>query len=163
MLERTPGVVAAARASGVAYTLSLGVHTASIAFSHVGDVAMARELLEEAKAAAPAPDGGKVSVHTAMATASLQLAEGDEPAAVATLQDAVEAHGLDRGVDRRWWRQMLSLSYVLLPESREPLGRAPSCVARWPWPATWPPRWWPAAPARPAAPSSTCARSGCPT
>jgi ATP/maltotriose-dependent transcriptional regulator MalT/DNA-binding SARP family transcriptional activator len=119
VIERTPGVVAAARASGVAYTLSLGVHTASIAYSHVGDVSMARELLEEAKAVAPVPRSGKVSVHTAMATASLQVAEGDEPAAVATLQEAVEARGLDRGVDRRWWRQMVSLSYVLLPESRE--------------------------------------------
>ena len=118
VIERTPGVVAAARASGVTYTLSLGVHTASIAYSHVGNVSMARELLEEAKAAAPAPRDGKPSVHTAMATASLQLAEGDEPAATATLHDAADVRGLDRGVDRRWWRQMVSLSYVLLPESR---------------------------------------------
>jgi DNA-binding SARP family transcriptional activator len=118
VLERMPGVVAAARVSGVAYTLSLGVHTASIGYSHVGNVAVARELLEEAKAAAPTPDHGKPSVHTAMATASLQLAEGDERAAVATLRDAAAHHGFDNGVDRRWWRQMISLTYVLLPESR---------------------------------------------
>jgi DNA-binding SARP family transcriptional activator len=135
VLARTPDVIAEARTSGVAYTLSLGVHTASIAFSHVGNVSAARELLEEAKAAAPAGSDGKLSVHTAMATASLQLAAGDEPAAVATLQDAVAAHGLDRGVDRRWWRQMVSLSYVLLPESRshwddEAGLRGPMVVAR---------------------------------
>jgi DNA-binding SARP family transcriptional activator/RecA/RadA recombinase len=118
VLERTPDVVAAARASGVAYTLSLGVHTASLAYSHTGHLTEARELLDEARTAAPTAAEGKLSVHTAMATASLLVAEGDEPAAVATLQDAMAAHGLDRGVDRRWWRQMLSLSYILLPESR---------------------------------------------
>ena len=118
VLERTPGVIAAARTSGVAYTLSLGVHTASIAYAHTGQVHRARELLDEAKAAAPTPSNGKPSVHTAMATAALRLAEGDEPGAVATLQAATADHGLDRGVDRRWWRQMISLTYVLLPESR---------------------------------------------
>jgi DNA-binding SARP family transcriptional activator/RecA/RadA recombinase len=118
VIERTPDVVAAARASSVAYTLSLGVHTASIGLSHTGDVTTARELLDEARAAGPAPPGGKLSVHTAVATASLQLAEGDEPAAAATLEQAAADHGLDRGVDRRWWRQTIALGYILLPETR---------------------------------------------
>ena len=118
VLLRTPGVIAAARASGIAYTLSLGMHTASLAYSHSGDIPAARACLEEARATAPTPQHGVPSVHTAMATASLQLAEGDEAGATATLHKAMEAHGLDKSVERRWWRQMVSLSYVLLPEAR---------------------------------------------
>ncbi|HEY8544900.1 MAG TPA: BTAD domain-containing putative transcriptional regulator [Acidimicrobiales bacterium] len=118
VIARIDGVVAAARASNISYTLSLGLHTASIGYSHVGEIAKARELLDEAIAASPAPVKGARTVHTAMATASLLLAEGDEPAAAAVLSEAIEDHGLDRGVDRRWWRQMVSLSYVLVPDAR---------------------------------------------
>ncbi len=69
VVARIDGVVRAARASNIIYTLSLGVHTASIACSHTGDIARARELLDEAQAASPAPTKGTRTVHTAMATA----------------------------------------------------------------------------------------------
>jgi DNA-binding SARP family transcriptional activator len=120
VLDHTPGVIAAARTSGIAYTFSLGVHSASVVSSYVGDVATARDYLAEARASAPspAPGRGRMSVHTAIATAALLLAEGDEPAAVAVLEEAMAGQGLDRGADRRWWRQALALSYVLLPASR---------------------------------------------
>ncbi|HEY8546325.1 MAG TPA: hypothetical protein VIL36_14795 [Acidimicrobiales bacterium] len=64
------------------------------------------------------PGEPRRSVHAALATASLRLADGDEPAAVATLARAVTDHGVDRGPERRWWRQSLGLSYVLSPEAR---------------------------------------------
>jgi hypothetical protein len=118
VLERSPAVIAAARHSGIAYTFALGVHSASLASSYVGDVATARERLDEARVGAPAPGNGRLSVHTAMATAALKLAEGDEAAAAVVVEEAMAAHGLDRGADRRWWRQALAISYVLLPASR---------------------------------------------
>ena len=57
-------------------------------------------------------------VRLALATASLQLAEGDEDRAASTLTSAIEAHGLDKGIDRRGWRQLMALTYVLVPETR---------------------------------------------
>jgi DNA-binding SARP family transcriptional activator len=63
-------------------------------------------------------------VLVAAATAALQLARGDEPAAAATLHEAVEVHGVDQGVERRTWRQTLGLSYLLVPEARTYWDRA---------------------------------------
>jgi DNA-binding SARP family transcriptional activator len=57
-------------------------------------------------------------VHAALATASLRLAEGDERGAAGTLRKAAELYGIDRGSDRRWWRQNLALSYLLVPDAR---------------------------------------------
>jgi hypothetical protein len=118
VLERTPAVAEAGRAFGVTYSLSLGLTTASLAYSHTGDVARARTLLEEGWAAAPPRPSGEPSVHLALAEASLLLAGGDEASAAATLTRAADAYGVDRGPDRRWWRQDLALSYVLVPEAR---------------------------------------------
>ena len=118
VLDRAPAVIEAGRASGITYSLSLGMANASLAYSHTGDAETARACLEEGLAAAPPAREGDLSVHASLATASLQLAEGDEPQATATLRRAVEQYGVDRGSDRRWWRQSLSLSYVLVPEAR---------------------------------------------
>ena len=124
VMERTPAVVAAARAYGVTYSLALGLTTAGLAYSHTGDPAAARLCLSDALDAAPPPPEGvaddpeRLSAQTALATASLRLAEDDEPGAVAILAQAVADHGVDRGTERRWWRQALGLSYVLSPEAR---------------------------------------------
>ena len=118
-LERIPVVVVAEQQTGPTYNFHIGQIFASIAFSYCGDIAVAQEYFDDALLTAPPPPGDAQPVPIAVAAASLQLAEGDEAAAVATLREAVDAHGLDQGVERRTWRQALSLSYVLLPESRE--------------------------------------------
>ena len=117
-LARIPVVVAAEVQTGPTYNFHIGQVFASIAFSYCGDLTAAREYLDDARTTAPPSAGDAPSVPIAVATASLQLAEGDEAAAAATLRAALEAHGLDQGVERRTWRQALSLSYVLLPETR---------------------------------------------
>ncbi|MGH9212499.1 MAG: BTAD domain-containing putative transcriptional regulator [Acidimicrobiales bacterium] len=123
VLDRIPAVLRAARASGVTSNLYVGMSTASIAYSYLGDVAAAIRCLDEAMAAAPPPASGTPSVHAAVATAlsaaSVQLAEGHETQATVTLERAIDTHGLDRGFDRRWWRQTVTLSYVLVPETRK--------------------------------------------
>ena len=118
VLERTPAVIAAGRSFGVTYSLSLGMTTASLAYSHTGNDVEARACLDEGIAAAPPAQDGELTVHAALATASLRLTEGDERAARATLQKAVDHYRVDAGTDRRWWRQILNLSYVLVPDAR---------------------------------------------
>jgi DNA-binding SARP family transcriptional activator len=119
VLAGIPPVMAEAKRSGNAYNLYLGGILASIAYSHAGDVAAAQGCLDDALAVAPPPRVGRLSAHSAVATASLELALGGEEAASDTLQEAVAAHGLDRGQDRHSWRQALPLSYVLVPEARD--------------------------------------------
>jgi DNA-binding SARP family transcriptional activator len=60
-----------------------------------------------------------------VARAAVQLAEGDEAAAAATILAGVAAHGLDIGLDRRSWRHGLALIYVLDPATREHWDSAP--------------------------------------
>jgi LuxR family maltose regulon positive regulatory protein len=120
-LARIPVVVADEQRTGPTYNHHLGQIFASIAFSYAGDVETARRYLDDSSATAPPSadlETDARSVLIAAATASLQLAEGDEPAAAATLRAAVEVHGVDRGVERRTWRQTLALSYVLVPDAR---------------------------------------------
>jgi DNA-binding SARP family transcriptional activator len=118
VLAGIPPVMAAAKRSGNAYNLYLGGILASIAYSHAGDVGAAQGCLDDAMAVAPPPSAGRLSVHSAIATASLELAIGGEDAATDMLEEAAAVHGIDRGQDRHSWRQALSLSYVLLPGTR---------------------------------------------
>jgi DNA-binding SARP family transcriptional activator len=118
VLDGIPEVMAAAKRSGNAYNMYLGGILASIAYSQAGDVVGAQTCLDDALAVAPPPLVGTLSVHSAVATASLELATGGEEAAAHTLQQAMAGYGLDRGQDRHSWRQMLPLSYVLVPEAR---------------------------------------------
>jgi LuxR family transcriptional regulator, maltose regulon positive regulatory protein len=117
-LARIPVVVAAEVQTGPTYNFHIGQIFASIAFSYCGDVATARRYLDDALLTAPPTPGDVGSVPVAVATASLQLAEDDEAAAAKTMVEALDTHGLDQGVERRTWRQALSLSYVLVPETR---------------------------------------------
>ena len=118
VLRSAPASVAAARATEVAAHVHLALTNFTIMYSYVGDVAEARSCLEEALAAAPRSPGPGHVARNAVAAASFQLAEGDEERAVATLHEALEAGGLDQGVDRRVWRHTLPLTYVLVPETR---------------------------------------------
>ena len=117
-ISELPALLDALRDAGVASIHAQGLTNASLALSYTGQVDEARECLAEASAAATAPVGMQ-SARTALVTASLQLAEGDEERAAATIREAMNLHGgPDRGADRRVWRHVLSLSYILVPETR---------------------------------------------
>src|SRR5262249_47038235 len=95
-----------------------GLINASLALSFTGDVAAARDCLDEGIAAFTQPEG-PLTARVALTTASLLLAEGDEDGARQAIVDAIAAHGgLGTGPDRRVWRHVLSLSYLLVPETR---------------------------------------------
>ncbi|HEV7761353.1 MAG TPA: BTAD domain-containing putative transcriptional regulator [Acidimicrobiales bacterium] len=117
-LDQIPQLVVALRAAGVASIHAQGLVNASLALSYTGDVAGARECLAEGTAVAYVPEGTP-TVRMALTTASLLLAEGDEDGARKIVDEALEVHGVpDRGPDRRVWRHVLSLSYLLVPETR---------------------------------------------
>jgi len=118
VLSEAPAQLDAVRAGGVASNRHLVLTNSSVLFSHTGDIIEARRCLDEGTAAVPPRPVRGQHVRTALATASLQLAEGHDDEAAFTLRDAIEAHGLDRGIDRRGWRHLLALSYVLVPETR---------------------------------------------
>jgi DNA-binding SARP family transcriptional activator len=118
VVAKIPDLLGALREAGVASIHAQGLINASLALSYAGDGAAARDSLAEAAAAVTEPIGG-LSVRTALATASLQLAEGDEPGAAATLRHAMAGEGRsEKGADRRAWRHVLALSYVLVPQTR---------------------------------------------
>jgi ATP/maltotriose-dependent transcriptional regulator MalT/DNA-binding SARP family transcriptional activator len=120
LLAELPARVAAVRATGVVTDRYLIVSHASAFLSHFGDVEGARRFLDELlPLSPPGPDETTVTARTAMVIASLQLAEGDEDGAAATLAEAMETQGLEKGIDRRAWRQTLAISYVLVPATRE--------------------------------------------
>ena len=125
VLGGIPAAEVALRATSSTYILYVGLIGSANAFAITGDVAGARRYLDEAARIAPPTPVGSMTVRMAVCTAQLRLAEGDEPAAVAILREAIDAHQLDHGVDRHMWRQNLSLSYVLVPESRPHWDAAP--------------------------------------
>jgi DNA-binding SARP family transcriptional activator len=118
VLAAAPASIAAVRSAGAASSRHLVLTNSSILYSHTGNVTEARWLLDEGTAAAPPrPQRGQV-VRTALAAASLQLAEGHDDQAAETLREAIAGHGLDQGIDRRGWRLTLPLTYMLVPETR---------------------------------------------
>jgi DNA-binding SARP family transcriptional activator len=119
LIAELPGRVAAVRATGVSSDRYLLLALASASMSHVGEIESARRFLDELMPLSPpGPDENTLTARTALVIASLQLAEGDEDAATATIVETMAASGLEKGVDRRGWRQTLPLSYVLVPEAR---------------------------------------------
>jgi DNA-binding SARP family transcriptional activator len=119
-----------------------------------GEAGAARQCLTEAATASTEPIGG-LSVRTALALASVLLTEGDEESAALTLRsalapgirssggdaeadldadpgvhpgpgpDGTAGPGPERGPDRRALRHVLSLTYVLVPETRSQWDAAP--------------------------------------
>ena len=117
-LALLPRAVEQQAAAGVAHNRRLALVSAGAAFAHVGDLATARRYLQELDA----PDAtwaDELGVPGALAAATVLVAEGDEDRAAAVLRAAIDHHGFDNGIGRRMWRGSLSLSYVLLPETRE--------------------------------------------
>jgi len=115
----TPELLDHVRAAGGAAVVYQGMAVASTVFAHMGDVRAARRCLEEAGRAPIGPDG-RPPAGVGLIMASLRLAEGDEEQAAATVHEALRATrgSVNRGVDRRMWRHLLPLSYVLAPETR---------------------------------------------
>lgn len=114
-----PGMLDTMRAAGVHHNVYLALNGASIATARVGDVATAQRWFDESLTVAPSTPGGGLSMRSLMAQAYLHQAAGDEAEAAATLRHAAEVHGVNEGIDRDTWRQHVSLSYVLLPETRD--------------------------------------------
>ena len=135
-----PAEVEAGRATGLRYNLSYGLTIAGAMYAHVGNLPAARRHLDEALSLAPpAPmgsggpagssgpggstgsvgSGGELTVVDGLSRSLLAFSEGDEAAAATLLGDLMRAQPIDRGVDRRLWRQMLPISYVLVPDARE--------------------------------------------
>jgi DNA-binding SARP family transcriptional activator len=114
-----PSVIAAEARTGATYSLHAGQILGCVVFAHAGDAAVARRYLDDALLTAPPPPAGRISAQVASATASTLLAEGDSDGAAVVLREAIEDHGLDKGQDRRAWRQVLAIAYVLLPETRD--------------------------------------------
>jgi ATP/maltotriose-dependent transcriptional regulator MalT/DNA-binding SARP family transcriptional activator len=119
VVAEVPSVIAAARQTGVRYNLYLGLAMASTLYAHAGDPTSARACFEESLAYAPPLTNGHLTVQLALAVAAIELAEGDEAAAAAALEDAVATHGLHQPGDRRAWINAIALSYVLVPETRK--------------------------------------------
>ena len=121
---RVDGFVAAARAAGIETVRFLVANVASLICAHVGDVVGSRRYLDEAMTMFR-PGTRRLPELSALSTASLQVAEGDEPAAAATLADTIAHRGIDRGLVRRWWRHSLAMTYVVSPEARAHWDAAP--------------------------------------
>jgi LuxR family transcriptional regulator, maltose regulon positive regulatory protein len=112
------------RAVNMTQNLAVLLSGSSRIHSQLGDVPRARQLLDEA-ATVLGPEAGDPIVRLAAAEASLQLAEGDDDGAAATLAKTLDLRGLGAGVDRRTWRLTLPLTYVLVPSSRDEWDAAP--------------------------------------
>ena len=116
--ESIPPLVDAARATGMRYNLSYGLSIAGAIYAHTGELQASRRAFDEALALAPPGPSGEKPVIAGLSQALLEFGVGDEEAAAATLHELMEVHRIDRGVDRRMWRQTLPLTYVLVPEAR---------------------------------------------
>jgi DNA-binding SARP family transcriptional activator/tetratricopeptide (TPR) repeat protein len=111
-----PGLLADVRSAGQTQNIMFGLVSASLVLASLGQVDPARRYLDEVGGIESRT--GAPSVPLALARAALALAEGDEPTAARIVADELASSGLERGSDRRTWRHALSLSYVLLPDTR---------------------------------------------
>jgi LuxR family maltose regulon positive regulatory protein len=111
-------VTAVNKASGVAYHFIYSSIVGSMAYSHVGDVPAAKRCLDDAVAEMAASASETMSTYISVASACLELAAGDEPAASSSLRSALDMDRFDQGPERRLWRRTLPLTYILLPETR---------------------------------------------
>ncbi|HZA86752.1 MAG TPA: hypothetical protein VE466_07725, partial [Acidimicrobiales bacterium] len=116
VLDALPRLLDGVRAAGQAQNIMLALSNASFAQSLAGEIDLARRNLDEA--GSHEARTGAPSVSLALARAALAVAEGDESSAARLIDDAVTSVGLERGSDRRAWRHALSLSYVLVPDTR---------------------------------------------
>ena len=123
--DRMPDALLALRAAGIAALHAQGLVNAAIAHAHVGNVTDARLCLHEAAAAATEPIGAPTA-RTAIAETAVLLAGGDVDGAAELLGRTYDDQGgWEHHPDRRTWRHMLALSYVLVPQSRPSWDAAP--------------------------------------
>jgi LuxR family transcriptional regulator, maltose regulon positive regulatory protein len=116
-LAALPSIVERIRVAGVAQNVFVALSHAAFAAGSAGDVEAAQRYLADARQTVTRAGMGPTA-RLAVAEAAVALAAGDEAAARSLLEQAIEVHGLDTGVDRRVWRNGLSLTYVLVPASR---------------------------------------------
>lgn len=97
-----------------------GVATAALFAASAGDVRTARRLLERAMAQRDrVPDAAWGAITVELATAVLELMEGDETAAAARLSEALPAGGPFDGFARHVFGNVGATLYALVPRSRE--------------------------------------------
>ena len=118
VLAALPAVVASYERNATAYSRHIFGALAASFRAYTGDVAAGWRRFDDSQAASPPAVEG-VSALEASTEAALALAEGDEARSAELLREAARKCGFDQGQDRRAWRQVLALSYVLLPESRK--------------------------------------------
>ena len=118
-LALLPRAVEQQAAAGVAQNHRLALLAAVAAYAHVGDVATTGHYRQELDRVGGPGWADELGVPGALAAAGMLVADGDEEQAAAVLRGAIERYGLDQGAQRRTWRAALSLSYVLVPETRE--------------------------------------------
>jgi DNA-binding SARP family transcriptional activator/tetratricopeptide (TPR) repeat protein len=119
VVELIPSLVEASRATGLRYNLSYGLSIAGALHAHLGNLPAARRHLDEAISLAPPGPSGEPPVIAGMARALQRFGEHDDEGAAAAFSELMAVHRIDRGVDRRLWRHLLPVSYVLVPEARE--------------------------------------------
>ncbi len=119
-----PSIIERIRSAGVVQNLIVGLAQGAFATASVGDGDGAERYLAQARRA-ESDAGVGPAPRLALAEAAHLVTVGDEPGATALLEQAIEKHGIDSGVDRRVWRNGLALSYVLVPASRAHWDAAP--------------------------------------
>ncbi len=116
VIDALPRLLDGVRAAGQVQNIMLALANASLVQSLAGEIDLARRNLDEA--GSHEARTGAPSVPLALARAALAVADGDEATAARLVDDAASTVGLERGSDRRAWRHALSLSYVLVPDTR---------------------------------------------
>ena len=118
VVAKLPEMISLMRTAGVRINLYLALNGACLACARTGDLAAARRWFDESLAVAPGTPNDELPLRSAVALAYLHLADGEEKVAAVILQSAIEAHGIDQGIDRDTWRQHIALAYVLVPDTR---------------------------------------------
>ena len=119
VVARLPRVMDDARATGSAAMVHPGMSIATVMYAYAGRTTAARAVLNELRTLLPPRVGTPLTVLTMLATIAVQVAEGNEGLARTTLVHTInDRWGIDAGMQRRWWRHSLALTYVLAPEAR---------------------------------------------
>lgn len=118
--QRTLGLLDRIEDAGQTHLLVEGAASTSLFFASAGEVDQAHQLLIRAqqRAGALSANGSWGLYNLAQSQAVLQIFDGDEDAAAATLRTAVPAGGVLKGVSRQVCGKVEALYYLLVPETR---------------------------------------------
>jgi LuxR family maltose regulon positive regulatory protein len=117
VVATVPSITDRFEAAGVLQFVLVSLAEAAFVFAWVGDVDGAERLVARVRRKEGDTDFGQAA-RLALAEAAMLVTAGDEPAAAKLLEQAIAAHGLDSGINRRAWRRGLALTYVLVPSAR---------------------------------------------